>query len=62
MGLAKANALINNGEKELLKVLIHGKKRSTFLGKEVLQKMCEKSCKKKCRRVMLFSVCCRLLM
>ena len=37
MGLVKANALINNREKELLKVSIHGQKRGTFLGKEVLQ-------------------------
>jgi hypothetical protein len=43
MGSVKGKCINNNGEKELLKVSIHEQKRGTFLGKEVLQKMCKKS-------------------
>jgi hypothetical protein len=41
-----SDTLIYNGEKELLKVLIHGQRRGTFLGKEVLWKMCESHAKR----------------
>jgi hypothetical protein len=52
----RVNALMNNREKELLKVSIHRQKRVHFLGKEVSQKMCEKSLQNKCSKGMLFNV------